>query len=508
MASSASDGIALNQPQKRERVSAHPTASVIRPVPSGSKPDGRRLPPRDGRYTVVSADGRDYLYVPQAQQLFSLSSKVAQILRAAEGDPLRLATGEQLSDSSQAAYKFVSMLINETRAGALTERRSQFKGLRDVVIHVSQVCNMDCVYCYAVELNKANKLMAIETADRVIKQTIKLAPDGLSSVKFLGGEPTLAWPAIEHLMEGYIAASVAAGLKPPRFTMVTNGTRMTADMIESAARHSMYVLVSLDGPQEIHDKTRPYRNGRGTYKKASETLLALVKAGVNVGVESVYTRQHYVEGVTPQIMIDHFLSLGIREFHIPPAIGAWHGVDIFAELADVTQLYNDAVRGSIRSFRTSRPYLLRGMQFVMDSFAIRERTRHVCGAGRTFMGINYDGEAFPCYLLQSPDVSYGFVGDNWDYERYEKVRSRFAKNGKEYHPVCRECWANETCHSCLGTSWEIVPEVSKPPPWFCSFQKTLIATVLAEIAVARESADWSVFVKNWEDHLAPLIVTD
>jgi radical SAM protein with 4Fe4S-binding SPASM domain len=207
-------------------------------------------------------------------------------------------------------------------------------------------------------------------------------------------------------------------------------------------------------------------------------------------------------------LIDHFLSLGIRAFHIPPAIGAWHGVDTFGEIAEVTELYVEAVRRSIRSYRTTSPYLLRGVQSVLDSFAIRERKRHVCGAGRTFMGINYDGEAFPCYLLQSADVSYGLVANDWDYDRYERIRSTFVRNGKEYHPVCRECWANEICQSCLGVSWQLSPEISKPPAWFCASQKALIAAVLAEIASARESSEWSMFQRNWKEHLAPLVASD
>jgi len=477
-------------------------------IPIGTKPDGKQLSPRHGRYAVLDADQRHYLYVPEIQELFSLNDELMQVLLAAEVDPVSVADGEPMSEASRAAYKFVSTLVNQDTRESLSEQRSKYQGLRDVVVHVSQICNLNCVYCYAVELNKANKVMTQETADRIIARTMELAPDGLASVKFLGGEPTLAWPIIDHLMASYTAASASAGVRPPLYTMVTNGTRMKQEMIQSAADHDMYVLVSLDGPQDIHDQLRPHHSGAGSYLKATATLKALIEAGVNVAVESVYTRQHYLAGITPQVMIDHFLSLGVREFHIPPAIGAWHGVDTFAEMEQVTQFFINAVRNSIRSYRTTSPYLLRGIQFVLDAFAIRERRRHVCGAGRTFMGVNYDGEAFPCYLLQSPEVSYGFVGDSWDYDRYERIRGKFVQNGKEYHPVCRECWANEICQSCLGTSWELSPEITKPPAWFCSFSKNLIGAVLAEIASARESNDWNVFMTNWEKHLVPLIVSE
>jgi uncharacterized protein len=479
--------------------------SPERLVPIGTQPDGRRLAPHHGRYTILRADDRRYLYVPEIQELFTLNDDLARLLSAAEIDAVALADGEAMSAASVAAYQFVSLLIESTQSTPLSERRWHHTGLRDVVIHVSQVCNLNCVYCYAVDLNKANRTMTRETADRVVAQTMRLAPDGLACVKFLGGEPTVAWPIIEYLMEAYTTASNSVRISAPGYTMVTNGTLVTPEMVASAARHNMYVLVSIDGPREIHDTLRPYRSGAGSYDKATTALRAMVEAGIDVAVEAVYTRQHYLAGMTPQSMINHFLDLGVREFHIPPAIGAWHGADVYAELAQVTDWYGEAVKNSIRSYRTDSPYLLRGIQFVLDGFAIRERRRHVCGAGRTFMGINYDGEAFPCYLLQSPEVSYGFVGNGWDDARYERIRSQFVRNGKEYHAVCRECWANEICQSCLGASWELSPEITKPPAWFCGFQKALIGIVLAEVGYARESNDWPIFVRNWKNHLSSLI---
>ncbi|MBB3606388.1 uncharacterized protein FHT40_006079 [Mycolicibacterium sp. BK556] len=478
---------------------------LLRVVPTGTHSDGHQLDPRPGRYAVYGADEGRYLYVPEVQELFSVRDELADLLVAAKVDAVTAAATGEFSPESQAAYAFVSALVRECNLKPLTERRTAHRGLRDVVVHVSQLCNLGCVYCYAVELNKAMATMTLDTADAVVARTMQLAPEGLASVKFLGGEPTLAWPIIERLMERYEQEHAALDLPKPVFTMVTNGTRMNATMIASAATHGMYVLVSVDGPKSIHDKLRPTLGGQGTYDRATRTVKALAEAGVDVSIESVYTRQHFLAGVTPQDMIDHFLSLGIRRFHIPPAIGAWHGEDTYEEMAEVTSAYVAAARASIRSFRGPNPYLLRGIQFILDGFAIRERRRHVCGAGRTFMGINYDGEAFPCYLLQSSEVSYGLVSQSWDQERYEGVRSRFERNGKQYHPVCRECWANEICQSCLGTSWHLSPEITKPPAYFCAFQKTLIGSVLAEIGAARESGDWDMFVANWERHLAPLV---
>ncbi len=444
----------------------------------------------------MAGDGdEEYLYVPELQKLFGVSSGLAECL-AAGIDPD--------SEQGREAVLLVSKLVAE-QATPLSERRSHVTGLRDVIVHPSQVCNLDCVYCYAVEFNKVNKIMKPETADAVVTHTMAMAPDGLSSVKFLGGEPTLAWSIVERMMASYVAESERLGVRPPHFVMVTNGTKVTHALVESAARYSMHVLVSLDGSQVTHDKLRPTRSGSGSYLKASAGLAALREGGVDVAVEGVYTREHLVDGITVQDMIDHFLALDVREFAIAPTVGVWHEADTVGQIDEVRALFAAAARASTRSFRSQHPYLLRGIQFVLDGFGLRERRQHVCGAGRTFMAINYDGEAFPCYLLESPATSYGVIGKSWDQVKYEEVRQDFIANAKTHHEVCGNCWANEICQSCLGTSWQISPELTKPPAWFCGFQKAIISAVLGEIASARASQDWARFVSNIDDYMQPLV---
>ncbi len=438
-----------------------------------------------------------FLYIAEIQQLCDLPSDAADILE-------RVASSDRL-DLLSIARGIVADLATEIKSPPLNPAPGNAFGLRDVVVHVSQLCNMDCTYCYAAELNKVGRLMSSSVADNVVARTILMAPDGLSSVKFLGGEPTLAWPIIVQMVEQYEAISAHKKRKAPRFVIVTNGTKVTDEMIAFMVTHQMYVLVSIDGPGDVHDKLRPLRGGQGTYDAVSTTLRRLVQAGAaDVAIEGVYTKAHHDAGVSVRDMMDHYMSLGIRHFQITLALGTWHGADSLDRLDDVIAQFSDAARASVRSFRSAAPFLLRGIQFVLDGFSLREKNSHVCGAGRSFMAVNHDGEAFPCYLLESVETSYGFVDTRWDPDKYAAISGRFVRNGKAYHKVCSECWANEICQSCLGSSFLISPEISKPPAWFCKTQKQMIAAVLGEIAGARASADWPLFVKNMKRHLAPI----
>ncbi len=368
--------------------------------------------------------------------------------------------------------------------------------LEDVVVHVSQRCNLRCVYCYATELNKINGIMSFDVADSVISRTLSLSDKGLLSVKFLGGEPTLAWPVVKRLVDGYIKESDALGFRPPKFVMVTNGTKLTNEIIDYSLENDIFIWISLDGKQEIHDELRPTLGGKGTYHQVTDSIQKLLDAGVNIGVETVYTRNHYDKGITTQHLIDHFLSLGIREIQISPTVGIWHGCDTIEKIEHISTFFTESARLSIKSYRTNQPYLLRGIEFILRGYSSHVKNQYICGAGKTFMAINFDGEAFPCYLLESSETSYGFVNDGWNKSRYVAIQQRFFENVKDNHYECNECWANEICKSCLGTSFQISKNITKPPRWFCTFQKAIIESVLAEIASASESEDWQLFVEN------------
>jgi len=447
-----------------------------------------------GRFAVVEAEGLHWLYVPEVQRLYRLPADVADTLSSASQD---LTSPEYLS-----ARQFIRELIAGHRSEPL-QNRDRNNTLRDLVVHPSQICNLDCKYCYAHEINQANQTMTQDVADKVLSRAMKLAgPEGLASVKFLGGEPTIAWDIVEHLVIAFKRAheGLSSG-NVPAFVVVTNGTLITPRIVEFAAKHRMYFLVSIDGEKNIHDLLRPNRNGAGSYGKATESLRQLLDAGADVAIESVYTKQHIRNGITPLMMLNHFRSFGVRETHITVPLGTWHELQTVEEIQGATEGFVEAARASARSFRGDDPFLLRGITSVLDGFLLREDREYVCGAGRSFMAVNYDGEAFPCYLLESSQTSYGFVDDRWDEGRYSEISHKFQRNGKLFHPVCRGCWNNELCQLCHGYSFAIEQKLSKPPDWLCSFIKSVTAAVLGEVAAARESAQWDLFVANMKSSL-------
>ena len=49
------------------------------------------------------------------------------------------------------------------------------------------------------------------------------------------------------------------------FSLTTNGTLITDEMINFLSEENIHLVVSLDGPKEIHDKSRVFADGRGIH---------------------------------------------------------------------------------------------------------------------------------------------------------------------------------------------------------------------------------------------------
>ena len=60
-----------------------------------------------------------------------------------------------------------------------------------------------------------------------------------------------------------------------QFAMQTNGTLLDEDWLTLLARHSVRIGVSCDGPQEVHDRERVDRSGRGSYTDVRRAIYLL-----------------------------------------------------------------------------------------------------------------------------------------------------------------------------------------------------------------------------------------
>lgn len=133
------------------------------------------------------------------------------------------------------------------------------------------ICNLDCDYCYY--LNKTelypetkNFQMKEETLEKYIKQYINSQPGPVVNFDWQGGEPTLRG------LEFFKKAVELQQKYAPKEWRIQNSIQTNAILIDDQwakflKENNFLVGVSLDGPQELHNRYRKDKESKGTHQK-------------------------------------------------------------------------------------------------------------------------------------------------------------------------------------------------------------------------------------------------
>ncbi len=137
---------------------------------------------------------------------------------------------------------------------------------------LGSICNLDCQYCYYLkkeDLYPKGEVfrMPEDTLEKYIIQHIEASPAPVINFSWHGGEPTL-------LGLDYFRKIVALQRKhqPPSQRiangMQTNGTFLNEEWCRFLAAEGFTVGLSLDGPQEMHDRFRLTKGKNPSHKQA------------------------------------------------------------------------------------------------------------------------------------------------------------------------------------------------------------------------------------------------
>jgi len=154
-----------------------------------------------------------------------------------------------------------------------------------VTYNVTFRCNSRCIYC---DLWKSNH-PELNTSD-ALKVIGRIAESGASILAISGGEPLLR-NDISQLLE----EAKNYGLM---ITLNTNGLIVNQKLAGEFARTVDALIISIDGPPNIHDTQRGIA---GAFERSTKALKMYKSAGVRVGINMVITdfnQDHILETFT------------------------------------------------------------------------------------------------------------------------------------------------------------------------------------------------------------------
>ncbi|MBO5956534.1 MAG: anaerobic sulfatase maturase [Bacteroidales bacterium] len=164
---------------------------------------------------------------------------------------------------------------------------------------VGSACNLGCSYCYyldKIHLFDEYSPLQFDLLEKVIKEYIELNDAEQIVFDWHGGEPLLL--GLGYFKEIVRFQNKYRGNKHIYNTIQTNATLLDDDFAIFFKENNFLVGVSVDGPQDIHDKYRKYKGGQPTFLKVMRgvellhryavdfnTLTTISKAGEGRGLE-------------------------------------------------------------------------------------------------------------------------------------------------------------------------------------------------------------------------------
>lgn len=153
--------------------------------------------------------------------------------------------------------------------------------VHSITLEVTQDCNLRCEYCIYQDhvtgkRNFEKKNMSLEVARKAI-DFLKDHSSGAEeySIGFYGGEPLMRFPFVKSCVE---YAKQVLDEKPLIFNMTTNATLVTQEIADYLLNEDFSVMVSLDGPEDVHDALRKDLKGDGSFDRTMRGLKLLVNA--------------------------------------------------------------------------------------------------------------------------------------------------------------------------------------------------------------------------------------
>lgn len=381
-------------------------------------------------------------------------------------------------------YIKIKALLNTKEVPLVTAERPD--GLYKLVLNVTNICNLNCRYCYASggNYNSFEGLMSINVAKKIIDvfyQKYRM----IKQIQFFGGEPLLNVPIIKFVCE-YIEEKFKNHEIDlmPQFTTVTNGTIYNENFIELLNRYHIAVTVSIDGPQVVHDKMRVYNDGNGTFDKILENILMMKKNSQQpIAVECTYNFAHVEHSISILDVVKYVKdTLKIDSIHLTPVSAS---KDAPYRLADRTAFVNSVHEIFMENMNNSKKYSYSLVERIIELFQKKQSSKYFCEAGISTISVSHMGDVYPCFMftgISKFKMGNIFDDDLFTSDTYNKIVLSVKSFSKFNFEKCKDCFNNRVCYGCLGVNYFNTGNIHKLSDEDCDMQRQLTEHILVELS--------------------------
>lgn len=353
--------------------------------------------------------------------------------------------------------------------------------IKAVCLNIIHGCNLRCKYCFADEgeYNGHKGVMSVETAKKALDYVVKRSgPRRNIEIDLLGGETTMIMDKVKEII-AYARENEKAWKKNIRFTMTTNATLLTEEMMDFMDKEMGNIILSLDGRKEVNDNVRIKVDGSGSY----DDILPNIKRMIEKRDKS---KHYYVRGTFTGANTDFFedvkamVNEGFREISIEPVVlEKGHFLELKEEhLPEIFENYDKLYDEMVRRKKEGDEFNFYHFNIDLNGGPCVYKRISGCGAGFEYVAITPQGEVYPCHqFVGKEEFKLGSIyDDTYDAELGKKFKKAHIYN----KPKCRECWARFYCSGgCQSNNFAFNGDMNIPYEIGCKMQKKRIECAIA-----------------------------
>ena len=335
-------------------------------------------------------------------------------------------------------------------------------------IFPNHTCNFQCKYCYSAQGRSRtviDRKRLQQTLDFFVNPD-RLAPQSLKLFISGGGEPLLTWDETRFAIVYANDRALQYGFTIWT-TIITNGSIVDEDMIETFKKYKCCVCFSFEVLEDVQNSLR------GHYDKVHKTLMKYGQSGVHVSLNSTITPLcvSRMKEMAEKVLADYPF---VRNYTLEPVTDH----TLFETPEMMREFYRQFSNNYLEIKKAIDPDIL-SLWFSLDEMVDTVKMRYCPGK----LCLTPHATFSVCHCTSSEAEEryekcvYGKVTDEgvvFDREKFRKLMDINALNRER----CRDCVAKRHCGGECMTRWEQYPEACMEE--VCNFNRRWLQTQLEE----------------------------
>jgi uncharacterized protein len=210
-------------------------------------------------------------------------------------------------------------------------------------------------------------------------------------LKYAGGEPLLLFPRVVelHKYAQKLAQRSALGLDG---VVLSNGTLLTPEMVETMQALNLRLMISLDGLGEFHNCQRHFADGRGSFESVARSIDLALSRGL-VPEISVTVSGRNAAGL-PELMS------WILERDLPFSLNFYRENDLSASRADLQLEEERIIEGMLAAYEVIEDNLPHRslLASLVDRANLATPHLRTCAVGQNYLVFDTQGRVAKCQM--------------------------------------------------------------------------------------------------------------